>query len=214
MRERDEGGFAVVGAHATLADTAKGQVSIGHMHDGIVDTAATELNVGQHITFHLSAAGEQIQSEWVLWQRLHLLVELTKLAVLNQWQYWAKDFFLHDRVSHGDAAEDGGGNKLLLTIRVTTDEHFGFIDQGNNAVKLAVIDHAANVRIVDAAIAIKRFYGVDDFFFKLGPNFAVDKDMVRRNTGLPDVHHFAGYDTFSCQFQVGILVHDSRALAT
>ena len=41
----------------------------------------------------------------------------------------------------------------------------------------------------------------------------MDMNMVRRDTGLPHVEHLAGDNPPRRHFQVGILVHDGRALA-
>ena len=129
----------MIGAHATFTDATERHVGIGNMHHGVVDAATTELDVGQYVALYLLAAGEQVQCQRMFRQGANLTVQVVKVGILQQRQYRAKNFFLHDRIRDADAAKDGRGNKLAVTVGLAADQHLGRVDQRRHPVKVALV---------------------------------------------------------------------------
>jgi len=78
---------------------------------------------------------------------------------------------------------------------------------------MALVDHPAKVRAANRIITVAGFYCGNNFPLERRTDITVNKYMVRGDTGLPGVHHFAGENTFGGQFQVGITVDDGWAFA-
>ena len=55
--------FAVVAAHAAVADAAEGHVRRGQMDDRVVDAAAAKRAAAQHLPLRSPVGGEQIQRQ-------------------------------------------------------------------------------------------------------------------------------------------------------
>ena len=64
MREGVKALLSVIRAHSAGTDTAKAKITAGKMDDGVIDTAAAELNARSDFLYGRLMAGEQVKGQW------------------------------------------------------------------------------------------------------------------------------------------------------
>ncbi len=153
MGEGVKAGLSVISSHTAFAKSSEAHFCGGQVDDGVVDTSSAESAAGGDFFCRCFVRGKEIKS-----QRMRHGVDSGDYFFLTvEYQHGhegTEDLFLHHRVGKTYVVKDRRLNTQCLPVRVTSLDHFLFIDQPKDPVKVLFIDDLSVIRIVQRPAAI------------------------------------------------------------
>ena len=112
MAECSEAVFAMIIAHTAVTNSAKGQIVIGDVEDGIIYAAAAEGDAVYQLFCQLFIFGENICGEGMR-SVVYTFHRVIQVFIRDDGQYGTEDLLLHDFVIPGSVLYYGGRNPAL-----------------------------------------------------------------------------------------------------
>lgn len=98
---------AVVGSHSAVPDSSEGEVSVGGLYDGVVDTGSARCGVLYHVACPFFAAGKVVEGEG-LFPVVDVFDTVVDVVEREYGEYGAEDFVGEQRGLRGYVGEQRG----------------------------------------------------------------------------------------------------------
>ena len=183
-------GLSVISAHAAFAKTAESHLRSSKMNDGVVDTSAAKAAAGGDFFCRCFVRGKEIKS-----QRMRHGVDsgdhFFQIVEYQHGHEGTEDLFLHHRIGKSNIIKDSGFNAQSLSVRDASVDHFLFIDQPQDPVKVFFIDDLPVIRILQRLAAVLE-PDLFLYFFEQAVFYgAVAVNVIRGYAGLAAVEIFS-----------------------
>ena len=206
-------GLAVVGAHATIANTTEGHAMNGEVDDGIVYAAAAKGQVLGKSLFGSFIGGEEVGSQGPGAGK-DKGFDILPLIPAEHGQNGAEDFLLHAGGIRGHAIEQGGFYTQGFFNPLPADYGSGIIHKPHEASKVALTDDVGEVFILHGVLTEHFCDSLAELGYEEFLAAAMNQQIIGRDAGLPGIENFAEGYAAGSHFDIGSRVHNTGAFAT
>lgn len=147
---------AVVGSHSAVPDSSEGEVSVGGLYNGVVDTGSARCGVLYHVACPFFAAGKVVEGEG-LFPVVDVFDTVVDVVEREYGEYGAEDFVGEQRGLQGYVGEQRGGYVSVGGIACASAKYRAVREERRQAVEMPSIDDTG---IIGALLWISPYWRV------------------------------------------------------
>ena len=181
------------------------------MDDDVVDAAAAIAHVIHEISGKSGVFREHVQRQR-LFVAFDVVDHVQRVFVLQDGEDRAEDLLLHHRIVRCDVRQDRWFDLQQIFVQPSAVDGLRRIDQGRDAVEMLFVDDLSIILVVEI-IAELAFRLADDRFEEGFLDILMHEHIIRGDAGLAAVQELAEHDAPCGHLDLGVLIHDDRALA-
>ena len=204
---------AVVGSHSAVPDSSEGEVSVGGLYDGVVDTGSARCGVLYHVACPFFAAGKVVEGEG-LFPVVDVFDTVVDVVEREYGEYGAEDFVGEQGGLRGYVGEQRGGYVSVGGIACASAKYRAVREERRQAVEMPSIDDTGIIGALLWIFAVLTGDFVTDIFCEFVLDFAMYHEVVGGYAGLSAVEELAPYDAACGGFQIGIVIDDTGTFSS